>query len=128
MGRFIIEAGNPAVGHEVNLMSDFKFDRRHLLKGALLGAVTLRALSTEEAKAAAALIKLTESDPTAKALGYHINAKTVDVKKYPTYKADQTCLNCVQLQAGTGNDRGCNLFAGKSVDIAGWCQVWVKKP
>lgn len=108
-------------------MSDVKIDRRNVLKGALLGAITLRALTVDEAKAAAALVKLTESDPTAKALGYHSNAKAVDIAKYKTYKPDQTCLNCVQLQAGTGTDRGCNLFPGKSVNINGWCSVWVKK-
>lgn len=107
-------------------MSTGKFDRRTLLKGALLGAVSLPALRPQQADAAA-LVKLTESDPTAKALGYHENAKKVSVKDFPTYKPEQTCLTCVQLQAGTGNERGCNLFAGKSVNVGGWCKVWVKK-
>jgi hypothetical protein len=108
-------------------MSQVKFDRRQILKGTLLGAVSVTLLKPDNSDAAA-LIKLTEADPTAMALGYHVSAKAVDVKKFPTYKTTQSCANCVQLQAGTGNDRGCNLFPGKSVNVGGWCKVWVQKP
>jgi hypothetical protein len=108
-------------------MSDSKLYRRQLIKGVLLGAVGASILKPDRADAAA-LVALTETDPTGAALGYHSNAKTVDVKKFPTYKATQTCLNCVQLQAGSGNTRGCNLFPGKSVAVGGWCKVWVQKP
>jgi High potential iron-sulfur protein len=108
-------------------MHESKLDRRQILKGALLGAVALPALRPGTANAAA-LVKLTEADPTAKALGYHMDAKTVDVKAFPTYKTTQSCSNCVQLQPGTGNERGCNLFPGKSVSVNGWCKVWVQKP
>ena len=107
-------------------MSDSKFDRRQLLKGALLGAAGAAVLQPQQGQAAAP-VKLTETDPTAVALGYHINAKSVDVKKFPTYKPNQNCANCVQLQPGTGNDRACNLFAGKLVNVNGWCKVWVLK-
>ncbi len=108
-------------------MQDSKFDRRQILKGALLGAVSVPALLPELGHAAT-LVQLTETDPTGKALGYHVDAKKVDVKLFPTYKATQNCGNCVQLQAGTGNERGCNLFPGKSVNVGGWCKVWVQKP
>lgn len=108
-------------------MHDSKFDRRQLLKGALLGAIGIPALGPNVGNAAA-LVKLTETDPTAQALGYHVDAKKVDVKQFPTYKPTQSCNNCVQLQAGTGNERGCNLFPGKSVNVGGWCKVWVQKP
>lgn len=108
-------------------MHESKFDRRQILKGALLGAAVIPVLGPDTSDAAT-LVRLQETDPTAQALGYHVDAKTVDVKKFPTYKANQTCANCVQLQAGTGNERGCNLFPGKSVNIGGWCKVWVQKP
>jgi hypothetical protein len=107
-------------------MSDSKFDRRQLLKGALLGAVAMPALLP--GRSDAALVQLTEADPTAKALGYHVDSKKVDAKAFPTHKPTQSCSNCVQLQAGTGNERGCNLFPGKSVNVGGWCKVWVQKP
>jgi hypothetical protein len=108
-------------------MHDVKFDRRQILKGALLAATGATVLQPTRSDAAE-LVPLTESDPTAKALGYHANAKTVDVKAFPTFKPSQSCSNCVQLQPGTGNARGCNLFAGKSVNVGGWCKVWVQKP
>jgi hypothetical protein len=108
-------------------MSDSKIQRRQILKGALLSAAGVTILKSERSEAAE-MVKLTESDPTAAALGYHTNAKTVDVKQFSTYKPTQSCSNCVQLQAGTGNDRGCNLFPGKLVNVNGWCKVWVLKP
>jgi hypothetical protein len=111
---------------EIN-MSDAKFDRRQILKGALLGAVGVEVLAAGRSEAAA-MVTLTEADPTAKALGYHTDAKKVDVKDFPTYKPNQSCSTCVQLQPGTGNERGCNLFPGKAVNIGGWCKVWVQKP
>jgi len=107
-------------------MHDSKFDRRQIIKGALLGAVGVPALSPTLVNAAP--VALTESDPTAQALGYHVDAKKVEVSKFPTYKPNQSCSNCVQLQAGTGNERGCNLFPGKLVNVGGWCKVWVQKP
>ena len=108
-------------------MSDSKIQRRQILKGALLSAAGVTILNSERSEAAE-MVKLTESDPTAAALGYHTNATTVDVKQFSTYKPTQSCSNCVQLQAGTGNDRGCNLFPGKLVNVNGWCKVWVLKP
>ena len=107
-------------------MHDSKLDRRQVLQGVLLAAAGLHTLNGSAQ--AAALAKLTETDPTAKALGYHVDAKTVDAKAFPTYKPTQSCSNCVQLQAGTGTERGCNLFPGKSVAVGGWCKVWVQKP
>jgi len=109
-------------------MSNSTFDRRKLLKGALLSLAGAPLLPTLGSAATPALVPLTEDDPTGKALGYHEDAKTVDAKAFSTYKPGQSCSNCVQLQAGTGARRGCNLFAGKSVNVNGWCKVWVQKP
>jgi len=106
-------------------MNESKIDRRQLLKNALIGAVGATALP--ELARAAAPINLAENDPTAQALGYHENASKVDVKAFPTYKPTQKCSNCIQLQAGTGDHRPCNLFPGKLVNVNGWCKVWVQK-
>jgi hypothetical protein len=103
------------------------FSRRDALKGfaLLCGAGTLGA---ERGAQAAELPHLSPQDPTAKALGYTEDAKGVDSKKYPTYKAGQTCGTCLQLQGNPGDAyRPCNIFAGKAVNANGWCQVWVKK-
>ena len=77
---------------------------------------------------AAELPHLSPEDPTAKALGYHEDAKTVEAKKYPTYASGQMCGTCMQFQGKAGDSSGpCNIFAGKTVSTNGWCQVWVKK-
>jgi hypothetical protein len=101
--------------------------RRDALKRLALmcgAAGTLPAIAAQ----AADLPHLLPDDPTAKALGYHEDAKSVDVKKFPTYVAGQTCTTCLQLQGTAGAAyRPCNIFAGKVVNANGWCQVWVKK-
>jgi len=116
-------------------MKEF-MSRREALKNLALGAGTLlvagTAAAAEAAKPAAsyaALPHVTAADSVAVALSYHENAKTVEAAKFPNYKPDQRCGNCLQL---TGNDgdawRPCNLFPGKLVNAEGWCKVYVKKP
>lgn len=110
--------------------------RREALKNLALGAGTLlvagSAAAAEAAKPAvsyAGLPHLTPADSVAVALAYHENAKAVEAAKFPNYKPDQRCSNCLQL---TGNEpdtwRPCNLFPGKLVNAGGWCKVYVKKP
>jgi hypothetical protein len=102
--------------------------RRDALKqlAVLCGAVG--ALQVSRSADAADLPHLVQSDPTAQALAYHEDAKTVDVKQFPTYQAGQMCSTCLQLQGNAGDAwRPCNIFAGKLVNANGWCKVWVKK-
>jgi hypothetical protein len=111
-------------------MSDQKFPRRTLLKGALLGAaaVPMTALLGRTADAAGARVSPTE--PQAKSLGYVEDASTVDAKANPNFKAGQHCANC--LQAANGKEGmaevNCNIFAGRPVSGKGWCKVYVKRP
>lgn len=103
--------------------------RRDALKQFVLLCGAAGALqATQSAHAAADAPHLSASDPTAQALGYHDDAKTVDVKVFTTYAPGQLCSTCLQLQ-GTAGDayRPCNIFAGKLVNANGWCKVWVKK-
>ena len=67
-------------------MSDQKFPRRTLLKGALLGvaAVPVSALLSRTADAAAG--KVDPNEPQAKSLGYVEDAAKVDPKANPNYK------------------------------------------
>jgi hypothetical protein len=102
--------------------------RRDALKGFALLCGAAGALSTSREAQAVDLPHLSAEDPTAKALGYHEDAKTVDKKKFSTYAADQRCGTCMQFQGKPGDAySGCNIFAGKAVNANGWCQVWVKK-
>jgi hypothetical protein len=109
-------------------MFDQKMPRRTVLKGALAGlaAIPVVGLAT---RAEAAPAKLDVADPQAKSLGYVTDTTKVDAKANPMHKPDQKCSNCAQYQ-GKATDAAapCTIFAGKLVEGAGWCKVWVKKP
>ena len=111
-------------------MMQFKLSRRSLLTGSLaLGAAApILSLWSDAAKAAAGPT-LDPNDPTAKALGFVSDAKSVDAAANPTFKPTQKCATCAQYQ-GKASDpvAPCAIFAGKSVPAAGWCKVWALKP
>jgi hypothetical protein len=68
-------------------------------------------------------------EPAAKALLYAPDAAAVD-KKNPLaakYKPGQSCANCAQINAATGDWRPCKIFPGKLVSAKGWCSVWAAK-
>jgi len=111
-------------------MSDQKFPRRTLLKGALLGvaAVPVSALLGRTASAAGAAVD--PNEPQAKALGYILDASKVDAKANPNFKPGQHCANCLQAPTAKPGmtEVPCNIFAGRPVAAKGWCKVWVKRP
>ncbi len=91
-----------------------------------LGVVSSLALSRQAFAADAA--KVSESDPTAQALGYKEDATKVDKAKYPKYAAGQDCGNCSFYQGkATDAYAGCPMFAGKQVASKGWCSAYNKK-
>jgi hypothetical protein len=80
------------------------------------------------APAAGALPHVLATDPLAVALSYHESAKSVEAAKFPMYKPEQKCSNCLQLKGTEGDAwRPCNLFPGKLVSAEGWCKVYIKK-
>ena len=90
--------------------------------GTLVAAGAVRAADAKPPHVAPA-------DPTAVALSYFEDGSKVDPKKFPTYKPEQRCENCLQLQGNAGDAwRPCNLFPGKLVNAKGWCKVYIKKP
>jgi len=95
----------------------------------VLTAVPAAALALGMARDASAQpAKLEESDPTAVALGYKMDATKVDAKKYTTYVAGNTCANCQFYSGKAGEASGpCAAFGGKLVSAKGWCSAWVKK-
>jgi hypothetical protein len=111
-------------------MSDSRFDRRTLLKNALVGVAALPAIGLiREAAAQGSAPHLEETDSLAKAMGYVHDHKKIDANSVPQYKPGSKCANCVQLQGKEGDQwRPCNLFPGKLVNAEGWCKVWVIKP
>ena len=98
--------------------------RRHfMILAASVASTTV--LST---KAIADAPVLSESDPTAQALGYKTDASKVDKTKFPRYQAGQTCANCQLYQGKPGSASGpCPTYGGKLVDAKGWCNAYVKK-
>lgn len=108
-------------------MTDEKLSRRQLLQGAIAGIAAVPAVTLLARTAGAET--LSESDATAKSLGYVSDAKKVDAKANPNYKAGQHCANCMQYTGKAGAAEGpCNIFPGKNVNANGWCKVWVLKP
>jgi len=98
--------------------------RRQFVLTAVPAALVLGAVRAASAQPA----KLEESDPTAMALGYKMDATKVDAKKYTTYAAGNTCSNCQLYSGKAGEAFGpCAAFGGKLVSAKGWCSAWVKK-
>jgi hypothetical protein len=91
-----------------------------------LGSACALALASRQALADAP--KVAESDPTAQALGYKMDATKVDKAKYAKYAAGEKCSNCQYFQ-GKPSDAfaPCPMFGGKQVAGAGWCSAYSKK-
>ncbi|MPW23005.1 High potential iron-sulfur protein [Paraburkholderia sp. CNPSo 3157] len=97
--------------------------RRFMILAASVASTTV--LSTESRADAPVL---SESDPTAQALGYKTDATKVDKAKFPHYQTGQTCANCQLYQGKPGSAMGpCTTYGGKLVDAKGWCNAYVKK-
>ena len=100
--------------------------RRKFLFGMATGASAL--LSTR-AFAETGPGKLTEDDPTAKALGYKEDTTKVDKTKYPMHKPEQRCDGCALYTGKDGADSGpCSAVGNKTVTAAGWCMAFAAKP
>jgi hypothetical protein len=86
-----------------------------------LGAAPFAALLSG---AAGAVDAVGESDPTAAALGYKLDATKAGNRK----DNSAVCGNC-GLYSGSPNasDGPCSVFGGKLVTAKGWCTAWVKK-
>ncbi|MGB5492541.1 MAG: high-potential iron-sulfur protein [Woeseiaceae bacterium] len=97
--------------------------RRFFASAGAAAAVVTSGLQFAEAEDA--LVRLEENNPTAKALNYVHDAKTVDAAKR---FSDRFCNNCA-LFAGDSDDEwaGCSIFPGKAVANQGWCSVWAPK-
>ena len=109
-------------------MKNDKLSRRRFLKVSAASTIAVPLVAGTLSVRAQDTVALTEDDATAQALGYKIDATTVDAAKFTTYAEGQHCGNCLQFQGKDGEAAGaCAIFPGKSVARTGWCQVWVKK-
>jgi len=112
-------------------MKNEMLNRRNFLKlgvkaggGALaLSAIPLHLVAADE---------VSPDEPLAQAMGYVVDATTVDTVKFPKRAgeagANQFCNNCA-LYAGTAADATapCSIFQNRHVVGAGWCNAWVAK-
>jgi hypothetical protein len=77
---------------------------------------------------AAELPHAAETDAAAAALGYKLDATTVDTAKYKQYKAGAVCSGCRYFQGKAGDQFGpCTILPGKAVHASGWCSVFAAK-
>jgi hypothetical protein len=108
------------------IMSETSIDRqkRRLLKLSVLGvaAVPLGALVVQGRARAGEEQRLSEDDPTAKALSYVHDASNAPAGKR---KEGTLCKNCNLIQTQEGEWRPCSIFPGKMVNENGWCAAWV---
>jgi hypothetical protein len=107
-----------------------KMTRRAIVKSGLIAGALVPAFGLlGNTAGAAALPALDPSDPTAKALGFVTDAAKVSASENPTYKPTQKCGTCAQFLGKAGDaSGGCNIFAGHSVPVGGWCKVYAPKP
>jgi hypothetical protein len=116
---------------EANVRNQKMLNRRNFLKlgmqagGGVLAAsaIPVQLLAAEE---------VTEDEPLAQAMGYVLDATTVDTTKFPKRAgeagATQFCNNCA-LYAGKADDEvaPCSIFQNRPVRGLGWCNAWVAK-
>ncbi len=113
------------------MKSDHLINRRNFLKLGMKaggGALALSAIPIH----LAAGDEVAEDEPLAQAMGYKLDASTVDTAKFPKRAgeegAKQFCHNCA-LYAGTADDpvAPCSIFQNRPVRAEGWCNAWVAK-
>ena len=101
-----------------------KFNRRQILKAGTVVAASMIIARTGHAQE-----PLSESDPTAVALGYAEDATTVDTGKWEKKAGPggdkQHCASCSLYQKKDDTVGGCSIFPGKLVAGAGWCNAWM---
>ncbi len=99
-------------------------NRRRFIKIGVAGLAAAPLAAALFSGAAEAVDTLSESDPTATALGYKIDATKAANRKDKT----ATCSNCALYSGQPGAANGpCSAFGGKLVSANGWCNAWVKK-
>ena len=98
--------------------------RRRFIKIGVAGVALAPLASVVFSGAAEAVDMVSESDPTASALAYKVDATKAASRKDKT----ALCANCGLYSGNPGAADGpCSVFGGKLVSANGWCNAWVKK-
>jgi hypothetical protein len=93
--------------------------RRVFMMQVAAGASVL-ALGHQQARAAE---KLSANDAYAKSMGFVLNTKDVDQKRWKRHTVEQQCSKC-QLWDGKPTDAyaACSFFGDRHTPAAGWCK------
>lgn len=94
---------------------------------SILIAAPALALGLMASRNAAAQAKVTEADPTGKALGYKEDASKVDTAKFKQFVKGSTCANCNFYAAKGATEGTCAALGARLVMGKGWCTAWIKK-
>lgn len=99
--------------------------RRKFLKTTIVATAAVMAGATiRKALGTGDMPHLTDTDPTAKAMGYVDDAAT---SKNKLYRPGSVCANCQLYSGGTAGYGDCQLFPGKLVSARGWCTSYTRK-
>ena len=99
----------------------------------IAGSMMIPLLNVTRPLMAQDLPLVSESDPTAIALGYKHNVADIDAMTFPRRSTEangdtQFCDNCIFYPSPVGTEQGpCALFPGKHVAAKGWCNTWTAK-
>jgi anaerobic selenocysteine-containing dehydrogenase len=98
--------------------------RRRFFKFTAIGLAAAPFANALLSGVAQAVDTVKESDPTASALGYSMDA----AKSAKRTDKTATCSNCSLFTGKAGAADGpCAIFQGNLVNAKGWCSAWVKK-
>jgi hypothetical protein len=106
-------------------------DRRGFLKMGMKAGGGMLALSAIPLQLLAG-DKVTEDEALAQAMGYKLDASTVDTAKFPKRAGDagatQFCNNCaLYIGEVDAEFAPCSIFQNRLVAGKGWCNAWVAK-
>ncbi len=113
------------------MKKDKAIDRRSFLKTGLIAGSGMLAMSAIPIQLMAD-DAVTEDEPLALAMGYKLDATSVDTARFPKRAGDggatQFCDNCA-LYAGDADAEfaPCSIFQNRLVAGKGWCNAWVAK-
>ncbi len=106
-------------------------NRRNFLKLGVTAGGSALALSAIPINLVAG-DEVSEDEPLAQAMGYVMDASTVDTAKFPKRAGDagakQFCNNCALYSGEADAETApCSIFQNRPVRGAGWCNAWVAK-
>lgn len=103
-----------------------RFSRREFVKAASVASIAVTAGIRPQPARATELPRVSEDDPTAKALNYVHDARSVDAAKR---SSSSFCSNCALFAGDASKEWAkCTIFPGKVVAGDGWCSAWAPKP